>query len=66
MCWAVCSELWIRQQVLEALARQQETDILIHIIGYVMAMHSSGFATCRTREQGEAGRKGPNKHGRGM
>lgn len=68
MCWALCSELRIRQQVLEALARQQEMDTLTHITGCVMEMHISGFATLgahSTREWGGAGRKVPNKPGRG-
>ena len=74
MCWALCSELWIRQQVLEVLTGQEETDTLIHFTkprdgSAILAMHARGFGTSWTnsiREGEGAGKKGSRKQGSGL
>ena len=72
MCWALCSELWIRRQVLEVLTGQEETDTLIHFTkprdgSAILAMHARGFGTSWTnsiREWEGAGKKGSRKQGK--
>lgn len=69
MCWAQCSELRIRQQVLRPLPASRRRILSLIPTGCVMGMHASGFATCGTNStwkwRGE-GRKGPRKQGRGL
>ena len=74
MRWALCSELQTREQVLEVLTGQEETDTLSHFtrprdVIAIMEMRVRGFGTSWTNSTGEgeeAAKKGPRKQGSGM